>query len=109
MTTLDALWMGVPVVTHPGRTVSSRLATACNTAVGLTDFIGRDLEDYINIAVAKTSDLGALATVRTGLRERVAATPVGNPERYTRAVEQAYWTIWHRHASEGEAARATVS
>jgi predicted O-linked N-acetylglucosamine transferase (SPINDLY family) len=39
MTTLDALWMGVPVVTCPGRTISSRLAAASLTAAGLNDYM----------------------------------------------------------------------
>jgi predicted O-linked N-acetylglucosamine transferase (SPINDLY family) len=96
MTTLDALWMGVPVVTCPGRTVSSRLATSCNTAVGLEDFVARNLEDYIRIALAKASDLNSLAAVRCAVRGRMLATPVGDPKRYANAVEEAYRSIWHQ-------------
>jgi hypothetical protein len=36
MTTLDAVWMGVPVITRPGRTIPSRLAAASLSALWLT-------------------------------------------------------------------------
>jgi predicted O-linked N-acetylglucosamine transferase (SPINDLY family) len=39
MTTLEALWMGVPVVTCVGQTIPSRLTAASLSALGLTDFI----------------------------------------------------------------------
>jgi len=94
MTTLDALWMGVPVVTWPGRTISSRLAAASLTALGLTDFIASDPETYVKLAVAKASDLDALARTRASLRGRVAGSAIGDPTRYARAVEAAYREMW---------------
>ena len=48
MTTLDSLWMGVPVVTAPGRTISSRLAAATLTAAGLSEFIAPDHDGYVD-------------------------------------------------------------
>jgi protein O-GlcNAc transferase len=96
MTTLDALWMGVPVVTWPGRTISSRLAAASLSAVGLSDFIAADTESYVKLAVAKASDLAALARLRASLRPRIASSAVGDPQRYSRAVESAYCDMWRR-------------
>jgi protein O-GlcNAc transferase len=100
MTTLDALWMGVPVVTSPGRTISSRLAAASLSAAGLTDFIAPDLDGYVDLAVAKASNLPALATLRAGLRERLEGCAFGDPERYARAVEARYREIWQRWCAE---------
>jgi protein O-GlcNAc transferase len=94
MTTIDALWMGVPVVTFPGHTISSRLASATLNATGLTDFIAPDLDGYIDLAVNKTSDLAALARLRATLRGRVASSAFGDPLRYARAVEAAYRDMW---------------
>jgi protein O-GlcNAc transferase len=103
MTTLDALWMGVPVVTWSGRTISSRLAAANLSAVGLTDFIASDRESYVDLAVAKAGDVEALAQLRATLRSRVENSPVGDPIRYTRAVEAAYRDMWRRWCIEGVA------
>jgi predicted O-linked N-acetylglucosamine transferase (SPINDLY family) len=96
MTTLDALWMGVPVVTFAGRTISSRLAAATLTALGLTDFIASDIESYVHLAVAKASDLAALDRLHGTLRGHVATSAFGDPTQYTRAVEAAYRAIWRR-------------
>lgn len=94
MTTLDALWMGVPVVTCPGQTISSRLAAGSLAALGLDDFICRDLTQYINTAVAVANDLARLSDLRSRLRGLVAESGFGHPVRYSRSVESAYRDIW---------------
>jgi protein O-GlcNAc transferase len=100
MTTLDALWMGVPVVTCPGRTISSRLAAASLHAAGLHDYIASDPGHYIELAVAKAGDLAALAELRRTLRERIAGTDFGDPIRYARAVEGQYRSMWQRWCAQ---------
>ncbi len=96
MTTLDALWMGVPVITVPGNTISSRLAAASLTAAGLGEFIASNHDDYVNIAVRTAGDLAALVKLRATLRSRIASTDFGDPIRYARAVEQHYRAMWQR-------------
>ena len=102
MTTLDALWMGVPVVTWSGRTISSRLAAASLTALALTDFITPDLDSYSELAVTKATDLDALSRLRGTLRKRVADSAFGDPVRYTRAVEAAYREMWRYWCASGD-------
>jgi protein O-GlcNAc transferase len=106
MTTLDALWMGVPVVTAPGRTIYSRLATATQTALGLTEFIAADDEGYVQLAIAKANDLASLAQLRSTLRSRVAGTQFGDPVQYTRAVERHYRLMWQRWCENERARKA---
>jgi predicted O-linked N-acetylglucosamine transferase (SPINDLY family) len=100
MTTLDALWMGVPVITSPGRTISSRLAAASLSAAGLHDFIAPDFDRYVEVAIAKARDLPALAELRANLRGRMEACEFGDPMRYARAVEAAYRDMWQRWCAE---------
>ena len=99
MTTLDALWMGVPVVTAPGRIISSRVAAATLTAAGLTDFIASDHQHYMELAANKANDLAYLAQLRSALRDRTAATEFGDPVRYARAVERHYRSMWQTWCS----------
>lgn len=100
MTTLDALWMGVPVVTAPGRTISSRLAAASQTALGLADWIAASDADYVERAVGMTRDLDALARLRAELRPRLRRSPFGDPAQYARAVEAAYRAMWRTWCRE---------
>ncbi|HXW26920.1 MAG TPA: tetratricopeptide repeat protein [Xanthobacteraceae bacterium] len=107
MTSLDALWMGVPVITWPGETISSRLAAASLTALGLADFVAPDQTAYVSLAAATATDASALAALRTSLRGRLANSPVGNAAAYARAVEAAYrsmWERWCRTRQDGAAA-----
>lgn len=96
MTTLDALWMGFPVVTLAGHTISSRLAAASLTALGLGEFVAIDKDAYVRLAVVKAGDLGELAALRAGLRDRMASSAIGDPVRYACAVEAAYREVWQQ-------------
>ena len=98
-TTLDAIAMGLPVVTWAGRTIISRLAASCLAALDLPQFIALDLADYIAIAAHAVGDLDALATLRGGLRDRLMHSAVGDPVRYARAVEAAYRV--HERGAQG--------
>lgn len=97
MTTLDSLWMGVPVLTWPQHSISSRLAASCLTAVGLPDWIAANPAAYVARAQAAAADLPALAELRQQLRPRMAAGPVGDPAQWVAAVELAYRGIWRQH------------
>jgi predicted O-linked N-acetylglucosamine transferase (SPINDLY family) len=92
--------MGVPVVTSPGCTISSRLAAASLSAAGLHDFIAPDLDRYVEVAAAKARDLPALAELRANLRVRLEVCEFGDPVRYARAVEAAYRNMWQRWCAE---------
>jgi predicted O-linked N-acetylglucosamine transferase (SPINDLY family) len=96
MTTLDALWMGVPVITFPGETISSRLAASSLSNLGLDSFIARDLYGYVDLALEKARDIQALSELRPRLRGLVAASEFGDPARYSRAVEAAYRGAWRQ-------------
>lgn len=96
ITTMESLWMGVPVVTLRDRRPSGRVSAAITTSLGLGDWVAEDEDQYVAIAAAGAADPAALAGLRAGLRARFAASPVGNFALYTRAVEDAYRAMWRR-------------
>jgi protein O-GlcNAc transferase len=100
MTTLDALWMGVPVVTWAGNTVSARWAATSLVPLDLTDFIADSPERYIELAVAKAADLGSLSQLRASLRTRMATSDFGDGPNYCRTVEAAYLKMWQGWCEE---------
>jgi predicted O-linked N-acetylglucosamine transferase (SPINDLY family) len=97
ITTLEALWMGVPVVTCVGRTIPSRLTAASLSALGLTDFIAPDVEAYVKLAVAKARDTDGLARLRSTLRKRVVERILITSQLTTGDLCHAAPTMRNRH------------
>ena len=97
--TWEALWMGVPVITMLGSTPPSRISGAILHALGLDDWISEYELGYLERVTQKASDLDALADFRRGIRDRITASSAGNPNYYTRAVEDAYRVMWMRWIS----------
>jgi predicted O-linked N-acetylglucosamine transferase (SPINDLY family) len=95
-TTFDGLLQGVPCITLLGELIQARASASFLTTVGLTDLIARTPDEYVEIAGRLAADPDRLRHERATLRERVLASPLGNPSLYTRAVEQVYRTLWRR-------------
>lgn len=94
LTTCEALWMGVPTVTLPGETFSSRHSTSHMSNVGLSDWVARDLAEYEAIAVARAADPRALSILRAGLRSRVRASPLCDAPRFGSGLGAALRLAW---------------
>jgi predicted O-linked N-acetylglucosamine transferase (SPINDLY family) len=90
LTTCEALWMGVPVLTVRGEQIISRQTAALSHTVGLEGFTADDLAGYRQLAVAWSRDLERLEAVRAGLRSAVAQSPLCDAAGCTRELEQAY-------------------
>jgi predicted O-linked N-acetylglucosamine transferase (SPINDLY family) len=82
VTTCNALWMGVPVVTWPGETFASRHSLSYLSNVGMTETIAGSREEYITIAAALAGDLPRLAVIRAGLRARMSASTLCDGKRF---------------------------
>jgi protein O-GlcNAc transferase len=94
ITTCDALWMGVPVVTYAGETFAGRHSLSHLTNVGLTETIAATLDEYVEIAAGLAGDLPRLGTLRAGLRERMAASPLCDGKRFAENFAAALRGIW---------------
>jgi predicted O-linked N-acetylglucosamine transferase (SPINDLY family) len=94
MTTLDALWMGVPVVTLPQTMIAGRQSASMLANLGLHDLIAQDADAYVGAASRLAADLDALARLRAGLRERFRASPLADYARFTADLECAYRSMW---------------
>lgn len=76
VTTLEALWMGVPVVARPGRSYAQRHAFAHCRASGLTEGVATTTRGYVERAVALATDPPRLARLRAEARGRLQASTV---------------------------------
>jgi predicted O-linked N-acetylglucosamine transferase (SPINDLY family) len=95
-TTCDALWMGVPVLTLMGETFLSRASYSLLAALGLELFATPSPETLIELAQTLDRDREALAMVRAGLRDQMAASPLLDARGFTRDLEAAYRSMWQR-------------
>jgi predicted O-linked N-acetylglucosamine transferase (SPINDLY family) len=93
-TSLDALWMGVPVVTRVGATVAGRAGLSQLANLGLTELAAQTDDEFVAIAVSLANDLPRLAGLRAGLRERMEQSPLMDGERFARGVEASYEGMW---------------
>jgi predicted O-linked N-acetylglucosamine transferase (SPINDLY family) len=96
LTTCEALWMGVPVVTCPGETFANRHSLSHLSNVGLTETIAHDLDEYVELAVSLAGDLPRLAALRAGLRERMAASPLCDGKRFATQLMLMLQELWDR-------------
>jgi predicted O-linked N-acetylglucosamine transferase (SPINDLY family) len=93
-TSLEALWMGVPVVTLVGSTVVGRGGLSLAQNVELPELVARSADEYVAIASGLARDLDRLATLRAGLRARLEASPLMDARGFTRALEAAFRGMW---------------
>lgn len=89
LTTLEAFWQGVPVVTLAGEGMHTRHAAAHLSAVGLSDLVATDIDGYVAAAVGLARAADRLSELRGGLRSRLAASPVCDARGQAQALEKA--------------------
>jgi len=94
ITTCDALWMGVPVVSLVGRTAVGRGGASILSNVGVPELIARTPDQYGQIATDLANDLPRLTELRRTLRPRIQASPLMDAPRFARNVEAAYRQMW---------------
>jgi len=96
LTTCEALWMGVPVVTCPGQTFASRHALTHLLHAGLGATIAGDFAEYARLAVTLANDRPRLAALRGGLRAQMAESPLCDAPRFGRQWSEVMRGIWRR-------------
>jgi protein O-GlcNAc transferase len=109
-TSVEALWMGVPVLTRRGERFLSHVGESIVSTAGLPGWIAADDDDYVAKAVRFSEQRNELATLRSTLRERLLASPLCDAPRFARHLEDAFHGMWARHlachhASNGRSAQ----
>lgn len=94
VTTLETLWCGVPVATFLGPIPSSRVSGAIMKSIGLDDWVGASLEDYVDIAVRLAGEIDLIEQLRPEIPQRLSESPWGNVGMFARSIEHAYRSMW---------------
>ncbi len=98
-TSLDSLWMGVPIVTRVGRTCVGRGGLSQLYHLDLLDLAAGSDEGFVDAVVALGSDLKRLAALRQKLRARLERSPLMDGRRFARSVERAYRQAWREQCA----------
>jgi predicted O-linked N-acetylglucosamine transferase (SPINDLY family) len=106
VSTWEALRMSIPVVAMLGNALPKRISAGILTAIGLSDWIAENTEDYVRIAVERAGRLDELAQLRESMPARLASSDAGNPEKYAAAVGKAYRAMWQAYCARESASIA---
>jgi len=100
-TTLEALWMSVPVLTLRGDRFMSRMGETLMRNAGLHDWIADDGDHLVHLAALHAGDRQTLGRMRNGaLRAQVLASPLMDTARFADDVEQMLWGMWRHRAAK---------
>jgi len=99
-TTAEALWMGVPVLTLRGETMIARQGESMLRNIGMADWVAADGDEYVQKAVRFSRDHELLSRLRRTLRDRGAASPLGNPVWFANQFESALRGMWRQYCKE---------
>ncbi len=92
-TTCDALWMGVPVLSLVGDDCWSCQGLSILSHLGLPEFLAQSIEKYVELAATWAEQREALADLRCGLRELMAASPLTDAAGYVQQLEALYRSV----------------
>jgi predicted O-linked N-acetylglucosamine transferase (SPINDLY family) len=102
LTTCEALWMGVPTLVYAGEIFAARHSFSHMCNVGLSDWAAPTTPEYEALAVAKASNIPALAALRTELRARVKASPLTDAPRFGANLAAAIRFAWRDWCRQGQ-------
>jgi protein O-GlcNAc transferase len=94
ITSIDALCMGVPLITRRGDRHAARVGAMLLNAVGLDELAADDGQGYVETAVRLAGDLPRMAYLRAGMRDRLRASPLCDMEGFCRRLEGVYRDLW---------------
>ena len=104
LTTLEALHMGVPVITMPGKGLASRHSYAHLATLGLVDWVVPDANAYVRLAVEKAGALNDLVALRSTLRARLGSSVLLDGPSLARSFSDVVRDLWLHVAHVGRAA-----
>lgn len=93
VTTCEALYMGVPVITKAGGTHGSRFSTSILENAGLSQLVARGDMEYVRKAVELADSPDILRRLHRDLRAHVEASPLMDAKGYMKDLEDIYREI----------------
>jgi protein O-GlcNAc transferase len=93
-TSLDALWMGVPVVGLKGDRGIARGTYSILQSLGADELIARSADEYVVVNERLARDTRWRRHLRESLRSRLSRSPLMDARGFTAALEDRYRAMW---------------
>jgi predicted O-linked N-acetylglucosamine transferase (SPINDLY family) len=107
VSTCDALWTGLPVLTLLGSQFAARVSASMLMAVGLPELVTGSLAEFEATAIRLASNPRQLGGLRHRLKLGRRQAPLFDTARFTRNIERAYTAMWNLY-QQGEKPRPLV-
>ncbi|MDP1968556.1 MAG: hypothetical protein Q8K31_05150 [Burkholderiaceae bacterium] len=98
-TSLQALWMGVPLVTRCGDNFVGRMSSSFLKTLGQDGWVAEDDDAFVRIVCELAADIATVRQGREAQRRRMMASPLCDIGRFTADLEKLYADMWSAAAS----------
>ena len=103
ISTFEAIWMGVPVLTKKGHNkFVSHQTESINHNSGMSDWIAKDENEYLSKAVKFSSNINGLKKIRKNSREIILKLPSFNTSLFAEEFNKALWEIWDKFITQNQ-------
>ena len=99
-TSIESIWMGVPVLTLKGNNFVSRCGESINLNLKMSDFIAKNKTEYISKALSLTEDINNLVEIRKSLRQKALASPLFDTEKFGQDFGDLLSNVWLDHTAK---------
>ncbi|MBH8564849.1 O-linked N-acetylglucosamine transferase, SPINDLY family protein [Nostoc sp. CENA67] len=96
-TTLETLWMCIPMVTRVGEQFAARNSYTMMMNAGITEGIAWTDEEYVEWGVRLGKDEALRQQIAWKLKQSRKTSPLWNGKQFTREMEKAYTQMWQRY------------
>jgi predicted O-linked N-acetylglucosamine transferase (SPINDLY family) len=96
-TTMETLWMGVPMVTKVGQQFAARNSYTMMMNAGITEGIAWTDEEYVEWGIKLGTDENLRQQISWKLRKNRQMAPLWNGKQFTREMENAYEQMWQKY------------
>ncbi len=93
-TTIESVWMGVPVIILKGDRYIFHFGESINHHLNMSDWIAEDNKNYITKAIKFSSNLKELSDIRKNLRTKALKSAIFDSESFADNFEKMLWKIW---------------
>lgn len=99
-TTLETLWMEIPLVTRVGEQFAARNSYTFMMNAGITEGIAWSDEEYVEWGIKLGTDEELRKEISWKLKQSKKTSPLWNGKQFTREMEKAYQQMWEIYVDE---------